>query len=822
MDFFVKVFSLLIFFGLGAFTIFLLFLFQKRKEERVLKGSMNLVLFSVSLLERREKEEQTKKTIEDYLKAAEQFYSSLAGLKKEKGFLKKSPYFIFEIAFHKDIGEIQFYFACSRDYAQLMEKEILAFWPNAQIRRVRDYNIFNPRGFSSGSCALLSKSKILPLKPLENFKVDPLSSITNVFTKLDKEKEGAALQIIFKPSPKNIKSEAGKVIELLQKGQRPDLVFKKGGQGSSFLKTEAKAWADALFGASSSKEKEQEKEVISPKLTPIQEEMISRISQKANEPLFDVNIRIIVSSGDKMRSKIILEQFKAAFEQFNSPFLNSFKILDLYGRKLKKLLYKFSFRIFDSKRAMLLSSSEMAGLFHFPNTELATPYVSWLKSKQAPPPANLPESGLLIGKNVFRGKETKIYFKENDRLRHFYIIGQTGTGKSALLLEMVEQDIKEGKGVALIDPHGDLAEKILALIPAARAEDVVYFNPADTELPLGLNMLEFDPHYPESKTFVANELLEIFEKLYSLKQHGFGGPMFEQYMRNAILLVMEDPQSGSTLIEIPRVLSDADFRRYKLSKCGNIIVKNFWEKEAEKAGGEAALANMVPYITSKLNIFIANDLVRPIVAQQKSSIDFREVMDKGKILIVNLAKGKLGDTNSFLLGMIIVGKILMAAFSRAEMPEEKRKNFFLYIDEFHNVTTRTIADILAEARKYRLGMIFAHQFIGQLAEETKKAVFGNVGSMLVFRVGPDDAKYLITQFEPVFDEGDLVNLDNFNAVLRLLIDGETSKPFNIITYPPNQGNEKMAELIKELSRKTYGRKKDFVEMELSKRLEKRY
>ncbi|MBU0476726.1 type IV secretion system DNA-binding domain-containing protein, partial [Patescibacteria group bacterium] len=443
------------------------------------------------------------------------------------------------------------------------------------------------------------------------------------------------------------------------------------------------------------------------------------------------------------------------------------------------------------------------------------------KAKQAPPPANLPEEGVKIGKSVFRGGERIVPILRKDRRRHFYIIGQTGTGKSVLLQEMIRQDIEAGEGLALIDPHGDLAGKILELIPPARAEDVIYFNPSDVERPLGLNMLEFDPDFPESKTFVVNEVLEIFEKLYNLKTMGFGGPVFEQYMRNAILLTMEDPLSGNTLIEISKVMADANFRKYKLSRCKNVVVKNFWELEAEKAGGEAALANMVPYITSKMNVFIANDLVRPIIAQQRSSFSFREVMDNGKILIINLSKGKLGDINSYLLGMIIVGKILIASFSRADIPEEQRRDFYLYIDEFHNVTTKTIASSLAEARKYKLNMIFAHQFIGQLDEETRKAIFGNVGSMLALRVGPDDAQYLTTQFGPVFNENDLVNLDNYNSALRLLINGETSRAFNIITSPPSKGNPEVARLIKELSQIKYGRDRAKVEAELYQRLRRK-
>jgi hypothetical protein len=331
-------------------------------------------------------------------------------------------------------------------------------------------------------------------------------------------------------------------------------------------------------------------------------------------------------------------------------------------------------------------------------------------------------------------------------------------------------------------------------------------------------MLEYDSRFPESKTFIVNEMMEMFEKLYNLKSQGFGGPIFEQYMRNSMLLVMEDPESGNTLLEVPRVLADADFRHYKLSRCANIVVKNFWEKEAEKAGGEAALANMVPYITSKMNMFTANDIMRPIISQQKSAFSFRDIMDSRKILIVNLAKGHLGETNSYLLGMIIVGRIFLAALSRVEMPEEERLDFFLYLDEFQNVTTKSIAGILAEARKYRLSMTMAHQYIGQLEDDIKNAVFGNVGTLLSFRIGVHDAEFLKKQFEPVFDENDLVNLDNYNAYLKLLIQGQTSKPFNIQTIPPVKGNPDVVSLIKEYSRLMYGRDRAEVEQEAYERL----
>lgn len=298
--------------------------------------------------------------------------------------------------------------------------------------------------------------------------------------------------------------------------------------------------------------------------------------------------------------------------------------------------------------------------------------------------------------------------------------------------------------------------------------------------------------------------------------------MFEQYTRNALMLLMEYPEKGFTLLEIPKVLADKDFRRSLLANCTNILVRDFWEKEAEKAGGEAALANMVPYITSKFNVFLANDYIRPIIAQSKSTINFREIMDGRKILIVNLTKGRLGDINASLLGLIVVGKILMASFSRVDIPESERKDFYLYIDEFQNFATDSIATILSEARKYRLDLVVAHQFIEQLKKEIKEAVFGNVGNMMVFRVGATDAEFLVKQFEPIFEEGDLVNIDNFNAYVKLLINGRPAKPFSIAIYPPEKFANISTSNIKKISAVKYGRERVVVEREIMERIRPEY
>ena len=797
-------FYLVFLFLIFLFLLFLglLLILQRKKGKGFLARGVNLALFLITIPQPLKEEKEF--SLQEYFKTVEQFYSSLAGLKESKKFKRwflGNPYIVFETAVHRLGEEIHFYLAAPRSLAQTIEKQILGFWPTAQVQPVKDYNVFNPEGEAVGSVAYLAKNPVFPLQFYQEFSTDPIGPITSIFTKLAKEGEGAAIQLLIRPAKKTLKKAAKSLIESIS-GAKP--------QRSLF--------SELLFPET--KKESQPKEPSQP--TPTQEAQISAISQKASLPLFEVNLRILVSALNKERAFQLLDQFQSAFEQFNSPILNQIKFRKLSGKKLKKLFYNFSFRIFNEKEIILLSSRELAGLYHFPSPQVLTPHIKWLKAKQAPPPDNLPQEGILIGKSVFRGEEREVRMLSEDRRRHFYIVGQTGTGKSSLLKEMIRQDMETGKGLALLEPHGDLAEEILGVVPSERVNDVIYFNPGESSRPMGLNMLEYDPRYPESKTFVVNELLEIFEKLYNLKAHGFGGPMFEQYMRNALLLVMEDPNSGNTLIEVPRVLADADFRKYKLSKCKNILVKNFWELEAEKAGGEAALANMVPYITSKMNVFISNDLVRPIIGQTRSAFNFREIMDEGKILICNLSKGRLGDINSYLLGMILVGKILISALSRVDVPQEKRRDFYLYIDEFQNFTTDTINTILAEARKYRLNLIFAHQYIGQLSEETRKAIFGNVGSILAFRVGPEDAKYLVTQFEPTFTENDLVNFDNFNGALKLLIKGETSKPFNIVTYPPQKGDSQIAHLIREHSLKKYGKGREEVEEEIRQRLSKSY
>ncbi len=426
------------------------------------------------------------------------------------------------------------------------------------------------------------------------------------------------------------------------------------------------------------------------------------------------------------------------------------------------------------------------------------------------------EKPILLGYNLHQGIKTDIYMKPVDRMRHMYVIGKSGVGKTSLLKNMIIQDIQNGDGCCFIDPHGSDIEDILEQIPPERFDDVIYFDPTNTERPMGMNMLEYDPRYPEQKSFVVDELFGIFKKLYSGTPESMG-PAFEQYFRNATLLVLDHPQSGSTMVEISRVLSDENFRNLKLKYCKNMIVKQFWEKIATQAGGEAELANIVPYITNKFDVFLANDFMRPIIAQEKSAFNFREVMDSKKILLVNLSKGKLGEMNSNLIGLILVGKILMAALSRVDSLDKNLPPFYLYIDEFQNVTTDSISQILSEARKYKLSLNIAHQYIKQIDEGIRDAVFGNVGSMAAFRVGPEDAEFLEKQFAPTFTANDILNLDNYNAYIKMLVDGQPQKPFNIHTYPPKPGNPQNKEILKKLGAEKFGRPREEIEAEVNRK-----
>lgn len=776
----------------------------------VARGFDNVVLLVTVPKEAGEKDggthDKSLQEIQAAVALAEGVFKSIGGLPAQRGFRAwlsgRSDVIGFEIV--ATGGLVSFHVAVPRASRDFIEQQIHAQYPLAQIEETADYNLFQPHAEVASAHLVFGRDSFFPLHTYKKLETDPLNALTNALAKVDPH-DGAAIQILVRSARKEWRAKGLKIASLMQQGRSYDQARRKTGALAA-LSSDAKH---------ESKTGEKAKEY---RLSPLEEQMVKSMEEKLGQLGLDVNVNLVASSPVPGRAAMYLANLGAAFNQFSSPQYGN--ALKRVGESTGRIVGDFILRVFHEKRRAVMTPDELAGLWHLPLSSTETPNIRWLTARKAPPPPNLPNEGLALGRVKYRGQEYPVRIKQGDRRRHMYVIGKSGSGKSEFIKSMVKQDIEAGRGVCVIDPHGDLAQDCLSFVPRHRADDVIYFSPADSDRPMGLNLLEYDERYPEQKTFVVNEMLKIFDKLYDLKSSG--GPMFEQYMRNAMILVMDDPASGSTLLEIPRVLSDEKFRAYKLSKCRTQVVKDFWLKEAQKAGGEASLANMVPYITSKLTPFITNDIVRPIIGQQKSAVNVRQAMDGQKILLLDLSKGKLGDINAYLIGMVLVGKILMAALSRTDMDPSERKDFYLYIDEFQNFITDSIATILSEARKYGLDLVIAHQYIGQISAKgdttIRDAVFGNVGTMTAFRIGTEDADFLAKEFAPVFTPFDLVNVEAYTANCKLLIDNTASRPFNMAMYPPARGEASLTAAIKQLSRLKYGRDRGIVEAEIQERL----
>lgn len=753
--------------------------------------------------------EDEKRQLRELISAMEHFYAGMRSVTNKGKTSTGAGHFTLEISNQNGSNETVLYAAVPLENASLFEKQILASYPRITLKEHNeDYNPFNGAGATVASFAALFRNPALPLKSYREFDHDPFLSFANAFSKLKRDGEGAAIQIVLRPADDHYAKRWQDALKSVKKGVPLKEAL------ATPLAEFAKGFWDAareLTGLAPARKKESGENGK----PSIDDTAVKLLEQKISAPVFDANIRLVASAADKLRADSILVDLESVFHQFEKAESNKIVWRRPKGSAFSRLIYDFSFRAFSSREALPLTSDELSAIFHVPARAVHGAGLRESRRASAPLSREADPQGILIGINRHRGSETPVHLSDEDRMRHFYCIGQTGTGKTTLLKNMIAQDIARGAGVCMIDPHGGDITDILSAIPPERREDVIYFDPAYTERPMGLNMLEYDRTLPEQKTFVVNELFSIFNKLFDMKVAG--GPMFEQYFRNATLLVIEDPDTGSTLLEIARVFANPSFRELKLSRCHNPVVVQFWRDIAAKAGGEAALANIVPYITSKIDVFLANDVMRPIVAQEKSAFSFRAVMDERKILLVNLSKGRLGDINSHLIGLIVVGKILMAALSRSTSFGARPSDFFLYIDEFQNVTTDSTATILSEARKYRLSLHVAHQFIGQLDEKTRKAVFGNVGSLAAFRVGTEDATALEPHFAPVFSGADLMNLNNHHAAVRMLAHGEPLKPFSLETVPFSRGTVSVAEEIKARSFERYGRARGDVETEIMRK-----
>ncbi len=726
-------------------------------------------------------------------------------------YFKGQDYFSVEYAVMDN--QINFYFVVPRNLRSLIEKQITSFYPDCYVEQENDYNIFKEKSKVAACNIQLVKDYIYPIKTYEQLNSDPLNNITNVLSKLGYD-DGAVIQVMLKPIKdgwqKRGREEAKNIFTQKKKS---------GGSLNPLM------WLGALFdfffkGEISGDNKPDE----GGRTTPLTDEEVKAMEQKNSKVGYETIIRIITSAFSEREAKSHLNNIKSAFVQYNSSNANGFMspkyrsetaiIKNFIMRNLRKPLK----RAVTNKRDVL-SADEIASIFHLPNIRYnKAPTIGWQNYKIAPAPHNLPKEGLLLGHNNYRGETLDVRMKREDRFRHFYVIGQTGTGKSSIMQVMIRQDLKNGDGVAVVDPHGSLIEDILPFVPRERADDVIYFNPGDIERPLGLNLLEGKTW--EEKEYVALEAMNIMLKLFNEE---IFGPRLQDYFRNGVLTLMSDPEGGA-ITDIVRLFTDDDFQKMKVEHVTNPVVKSFWDHQMAKTGAREK-QEIIPYFAAKFGQFVTNSMMRNIIGQAKSAFDFTEVMNTNKILLINLSKGTVGEINSKLLGLIIVAKIQMGALARQNMPKDQRKDFFLYIDEFQNYITDSIEVILSEARKYRLSLNMAHQYIAQLEgpdgkSKVKDAVFGNVGTMMSYKIGAQDAEYMAKEMAPVFAEQDLINLDKYKAVMKLSIDTQPSRPFSITPVNPylEKGDFEAAEAFKQLSRLKYGRDREFVEREILRRI----
>lgn len=768
---------------------------QSKSLHKQATSAINRKLFLITL-PKELKDQDKNKEIKDLIAPTEIFLRNMHAIQEHL----KGEHITLEIVSKN--GLIGFYIGIPQRLTSLLEKQITAQYPDAVIEEVKDPNIFPEKGEVAAAQLKLKKESAYPILTYKKFENDALNSLTNALSKLNEDTEGASIQISIRPIKDTWQKRGYALAKSMHQGK---------GDSSSITKDVVKGLKDIV---SVSSPKSDDKKETPDKITSIEEKFIEAIGDKATKSGFETAVRIVVASVTKEEAQIHLNNILSSFNQYSSSGLNRF-ILDKLSEH--KTISQYIFRLFSFGKPFILNTEEIATLWHLPNAYLDTPNIMWLKAKRFSPPDNLPKEGIMLGKNVYRGVENIIRINDDDRRRHIYSVGKTGTGKSTWMQNMALQDILAGKGVCVIDPHGDLVNWLLERIPKERVDDVIHFYPPDTDRPMGLNML--DAKTPAQKDMVVAELISIFYKLFDPSGTGqIIGPMFEHYMRNAMLALLADDESGATLVEIPRMFTDKKFREYKLSKVTDPTVRQFWIQEYAQSQRGQQSADMLSYVISKLGRFLSNEMMRNIVGQKDSAFDIRDIMDNKKILLVNLAKGLTGEINSNLLGFILVSKIQMAALSRADIPEDQRQDFYLYIDEFQDVTTDSIATILSEARKYHLNLTITHQFVAQLEEKIKDAVLGNVGTIVSFRIGAPDTEVLGPEFQPRVSNNDLMNIENRNAYIKLMINGATTEPFNIATLPPmGKPNLKIAEALKKLSRLKYGKDRRLVDMEIRKR-----
>lgn len=736
---------------------------------------------------------------------AEIIYNIIAST-VEKG-LKRNFYgqrhFSFEIIGTK--GFVNLYAAVPVALVEVVKQAVVSAYPTARLEEVADHNIFNQVGRISGTLGgelTLKQSYAYPIATYNDLKRDALQSLLNALSSLDKE-DGAGIQFLIRPANPSWTKTATSVASKKRKGE--DKKFSAAG----LLK-------DVATATVKPPEPSKEEGKKPPELSNLDQAILDSIDDKTRHPGFEVLIRVVVSSNLSQRSQAILSNIIASFSLYDAPGKNGFKYTP--AKDPESLVTSFIMRFFPQEQnKSILNSVELATLFHFPDQRsIPTSQLTRQESKQVDGPRNIPEDGMLLGYNIFRGVKKPIRLSHHDRQRHMYVVGQTGTGKSTFLENLALQDMLNGNGFAFVDPHGDTAEKLLSMVPKERAEDVIYFCPSDMDYPMGVNLFEYNS--PDQKDFLIQEALNMLQKLYDPQHTGIMGPRYEHIFRNAALAIMADP-NGGTFVDIPKLFRDPQFLKQKLQHVTDPTVLEFWQKEYPASQRSNDAGEVTAWFVSKFGAFLSNEMMRNIIGQTKSSLDLRDIMDNKKILLVNLSKGRTGDLNSKLLGMIFVMKFQAAAMSRANIPEDERVDFCLYVDEFQNFSTDSFATIMSEARKYHLNLIVANQFTTQLTQEIRDAVFGNMGTIVSFRIGQNDVESLSRYFQPTFDGDDLLRVPNYNSIVRTLIGGVPTQPFSMATLPPlGSPNAKLGEALKKLSAAKYGRPKAEIERDITERM----
>ncbi|MBP6880936.1 type IV secretory system conjugative DNA transfer family protein [Candidatus Saccharibacteria bacterium] len=703
-------------------------------------------------------------------------------------------------------GIVYFYIVAPIALAEVAKESVLSAYPTAQIEEVQDHNIFSQVGKVSGTIGgefELKKDFSYPIATIADTKRDGMQSLINTMSTLGIE-DGASVQILLRPANEGWEETVKKTAA----GIRGDKGKKKGfsGVGVAVGDLIALPWKVLEPGDVKPEDKQ---------LSSTESQLVDSIEQKTRYPGYEVLIRVMASSNTANRAQSILRSLVSSFALFDSQASNGFKFAE--AQDIEGFITAFIFRFFPpEKSSMILNSVEMASVFHLPDDQFTSgSQVNRQATKQVDSPSGIPSTGIIFGYNVYRGIKKEIRISNIDRARHIYMVGQTGTGKSTVLENLAYQDMVSGNGFAFIDPHGDTAEKLMAMVPKERAEDVIYFNPSDLDNPVGLNLYEHDSK--DQRDFLVQEAVGMLYKLYDPQHQGIIGPRYEHWFRNASLTIMADPK-GATFIEIPKVFEDNNYVKEKLKYVTDPTVQSFWNDEMAKTS-DYHKSEVLGWFISKFGAFRSNEMMRNIIGQVKSGFSLRDVMDNKKILLVNLSKGRTGELNSKLLGMIFVMQFQAAAMSRANIDEADRVEFSLYVDEFQNFSTDSFATILSEARKYKLNLIVANQFISQLTEEIRDAVFGNVGTKIAMRTSATDADFLVKEFAPVFDTSDIVKLPNYNAIIKMMVNGVPSQPFSMSSLPPfGSVNKEVATALKQLSAAKYGKPRALVEADIFERM----